>query len=93
MEAMPGSPAFVCQEMSMGFINHGSHLIATKIPSSGRGFAAVDPERQREIDVEHARMINRREDPAQRIRRPVTPDWSTTQRDPADEGGSVRRSR
>jgi hypothetical protein len=77
----------------MGFINHGSHLIATQIPRSGRGFAAVDPERQREIDVEHARMINRREDPAERNRRPAQPDWLSTQRDPSDEGGSVRRSR
>jgi hypothetical protein len=38
-------------------------------------------------------MINRREDPAQRNRRPAPSDWLSTQRDPSDEGGSVRRSR
>ena len=77
----------------MGYINFGRQFIATQIPSSGRGFAAVDPERQREIDLEHARMIRRREEPAQRSRRPAPTDWMTTQRDPGDEGGSVRRSR
>ena len=84
----------ICLEMSMGLNTFGSHMIATRVPTSGRGFAAVDPERQREIDLEHARMISRREDPsAPRSRRPAPVGWWSTQRDPSDEGGSVRRSR
>jgi hypothetical protein len=78
--------------MSMGSTN--SQGVASQFRSSGRGFAAVDPERQREIDIEHARMIARRDDPmAQRARRFPPTAWLAFQRDPADEGGSVRRSR
>jgi hypothetical protein len=78
--------------MSMGSSNQVSQGTAT-LTGSGRGFAAVDPERQREIDVEHARMTARRDDPAQRARRPAPSGWLSSQRDPSDEGGSVRRSR
>jgi hypothetical protein len=92
MDAMPGSPAFACQEMSMGSTSQGSAHTATQARSFGRGFAAVDPERQREIAFEHARTMARREDP-QRNRRPDLAGWLSTQRDPSDDGGSVRRSR
>jgi hypothetical protein len=78
--------------MSMGFRNQDSQGTATPACGFGRGFAAVDPERQREIDLEHARMI-RREDPAQRKLRTAPFGWLSAQRDPGDEGGSVRRSR
>ena len=74
----------------MGFSNQGKQGIATQFRSSGRGFAAVDPERQREIDIEHARMIARREDTTHGA---MPCGWRSLQRDPADEGGSVRRGR
>lgn len=75
----------------MGFSNQGTFI---PFRSSGRGFAAVDPERQREIDLDHARAIARRHEAvAQGIYRPSTSGWLAPPRDPADEGGSVRRSR
>lgn len=59
----------------------------------GRGFAAVDPERQREIDLENACALSRRSDPSLAMRGRAAPcGWMSAQRDPGDEGGSVRRS-
>lgn len=78
----------------MGFSNKQDRpVIQTRMPTSGRGFAAVDPERQREIDVEYARS-QRREDFSQlRVGRPIPSGWFSAMRDSCDEGGSVRRSR
>jgi hypothetical protein len=80
--------------MSMGSTHQGKQGITTQFRSSGRGFAAVDPERQREIDLEHARMIAKRVHAAyQGTGRAAPVGWLPSYRDPADEGGSVRRSR
>lgn len=79
----------------MEFRNHqGSQATQGQSRISGRGFAAVDPERQREIDLEHARALTRRSDPSLAYGgvRPAPLGWGAVQRDPADEGGSVRRS-
>lgn len=65
----------------------------------GRGFVAADPERQREVDLVHASALAslaRRESASPRERRSVPASlsgWFSAQRDPADEGGSVRRGR
>jgi hypothetical protein len=80
----------------MGFNDHQGSSRALQGQSSrifGRGFAAVDPERQREIDLEHARALTRRSDPSLALGGRAAPcGWMSAQRDPADEGGSVRRS-
>ena len=77
----------------MGFSNHlRSQALQSQSRTSGRSFAAVDPERQREIDLEQARALTRH-DPSLAVGgRPGPCGWMTAQRDPADEGGSVRRS-
>ena len=77
----------------MGFSNHlRNQALQGQSRISGRGFAAVDPERQREIDLEHARAFTRN-DPSLALGGRAGPcGWMTAQRDPADEGGSVRRS-
>lgn len=74
-----------------------SQRIPTRGWIPGRSFVTTDPERQREIDLEHARVLAalaRRETPsALRSARPAPSGWFPMQRDPGDEGGSVRRSR
>ena len=59
--------------------------------SSGRGFAAVDPERQREV-VEPARLPIKDAQGGSRLRRVATPEWFSPPR-PSEEGGSCRRTR
>lgn len=73
--------------------NHEKQAIQTRILSIGRGFAVVDPERQREIDFEYVRAARRDESAQLRARRAAPTAWLSAMRDPADEGGSVRRSR
>jgi hypothetical protein len=79
------------QEISMASSKQGS---STEIRSSGRGFTSVDPERQREIDDADVRRVRDRA-PAEPWRqgRPAQSNWFVAPRDPADEGGSSRRSR
>jgi hypothetical protein len=60
---------------------------------SGRGFSVADPERQREVDLERALKLGRDESFALRTRPPTIASFLAMQRDPADEGGSVRRGR
>lgn len=77
----------------MAFINpQGIRAPQGQSLISGRGFAVVDPERQREIDLEQARAFSRRSDPSLSSgSRPAPCGWMSAQRDPGDEGGSVRR--
>ena len=77
----------------MGFSNYqGIQSPQGQSRISGRGFAVVDPERQREIDLDKARALSRRNEPSLSFgARPVPSSWIPVQRDPADEGGSVRR--
>jgi hypothetical protein len=76
----------------MGFTNHlRSQALQGQSLVSGRGFAAVDPERQREIDLEHARALTRHAPSPALGGRPGLSGWVSPQRDPGDEGGSVRR--
>lgn len=73
--------------------NHDKQAIQTRILSIGRGFAVVDPERQREIGFEYVRAAMRDESSPLRGRRAAPVAWLSAIRGPADEGGSVRRSR
>ena len=60
----------------------------------GRSFAVADPERQREIDFIPSRLVVRRDEGRQAYGRPSPlGSWMAPPRGPADEGGSVRRSR
>lgn len=78
----------------MGSSKQGSQATVEPVRSSGRGFAAVDPERQREIDEGASRAAVRREPwPPVRPHRPNPPDWFIAPRDAQDEGGSSRRGR
>jgi hypothetical protein len=80
--------------MSMGSSNQGKQAGTNVFCISGRGFAAVDPERQREIDLENARLIARRQQGGVPYARWAAPAGRpATPRDSADEGGSGRRSR
>ena len=73
--------------------NHDKQVIQSRILSCGRGFAAVDPERQREVDVEYIRTTRREDSSPLRGRSPSLAGWFSAQREPGDEGGSVRRAR
>ncbi|MCC2633003.1 hypothetical protein [Ramlibacter sp.] len=73
--------------------NQDKQAIQSRILSIGRGFAVVDPERRREIDFDYVRAARRDESPQLRARRAAPVAWLSALRDPADEGGSVRRSR
>ena len=74
----------------MAFTNPGS---AGMIPyrSCGRGFAVVDPERQREVEFT-LRLPTRQTLASSQVRR-VPTEWFSPPRGPSEEGGSSRRSR
>jgi hypothetical protein len=76
----------------MGSSSQGSQWMSA-LRMSGRGFSVADPERQREVDLERVFKVRRDESSALRSRPPAIASFLAMQRDPADEGGSVRRGR
>jgi len=72
----------------MAVTPQGRQATVSVYPSCGRGFAIVDPERQREVEIT-LRMPSPM--PA-RVRR-VPVEWFSPPRAPSEEGGSSRRKR
>lgn len=89
----------------MASSNQGGRGSGGQTPSSGRGWVSMDPERQREVALESARVVEDRTSAAGAWGAPgrsaaslaVKPAagrrWAWPQLDGDDEGGSWRRYR
>ena len=75
----------------MAFTSQGAAGIGSPYRSCGRGFAVVDPDRQREVEFT-LRLPTRESLASSRIRR-VPIEWFSPPRCPGEEGGSSRGGR
>ena len=73
--------------------NYEKQVIQSRILGSGRGFAVMDPERRPEMVPGYWTLSSMRDESSSGRRRQVPPGCFSAQRDPGDEGGSVRRPR